>query len=119
MTLITERPSTRDWPSRSGRPIPVDPYIRRVGLLGAVKEPLYPMLHRMRRAGWLTSHPEGEQSWLAGAPPGRGLGGRRTYYNLIPERYRAACHELDRCDSHKDSPQPLDSIAGSCKQEDG
>jgi PadR family transcriptional regulator len=55
---------------------------------------LYPMLHRMHRAGWLTSHPEDEQSWLAGAPPGRGPGRRRTYYNLTPEGNHAALHEL-------------------------
>ncbi|MFI9388958.1 LysR family transcriptional regulator [Kutzneria sp. NPDC052558] len=55
---------------------------------------LYPMLHRMHQAGWLTSHPEDEQSWLAGAPPGRGPGRRRTYYDLTPEGRRAALHEL-------------------------
>ncbi|MCE7010074.1 TniQ family protein [Kibdelosporangium philippinense] len=47
---------------------------------GIDQSTLYPMLHRLHRAGWLTSHLEDEQSWLAGAPPGRGPGRRRTYY---------------------------------------
>jgi hypothetical protein len=46
---------------------------------------LYPILGRMHRAGWLSSHPEDEQSWLAGAPPERGPGRRRTYDNLTPK----------------------------------
>jgi hypothetical protein len=32
---------------------------------------LYPILKRLEHAGWLTSHPEDEQAWLAGAPPRR------------------------------------------------
>jgi DNA-binding PadR family transcriptional regulator len=50
----------------------------------------------MNKAGWLTSRPEDEQSWLAGAPPGCGPGRRRTYYTLTAEGRRAARHELDR-----------------------
>lgn len=57
---------------------------------------LYPLLKRMNKAGWLTSRPEDEQSWLAGAPPGCGPGRRRTYYTLTAEGRRAARHELDR-----------------------
>lgn len=55
---------------------------------------LYPNLKSMEHAGWLTSHTEDEQAWLAGAPPGRGPGRRRTYYSLTPEGRRAALHEL-------------------------
>jgi len=56
---------------------------------------LYPQLHRLHDAGWLTSWPEDEQQWLAGAPPGRGPGRRRTYYTLTPDGRRAAQHEID------------------------
>jgi hypothetical protein len=62
----------------------------------------YPLLKRMNKAGWLTSRPEDEQSWLAAAPPGRGPGRRRTYYTLTTEGRRAALHELDRHPSRLD-----------------
>jgi DNA-binding MarR family transcriptional regulator len=52
-------------------------------------------LKRMARAGWLTSRPEDEHAWLAGAHPGRGPGRRRTYYSFTPEGRRAALHELE------------------------
>lgn len=55
---------------------------------------LYPALHRLQGAGWLTSWPEAEQEWLAGAPLGRGPGRRRIYYALTPEGRRAAEHEI-------------------------
>lgn len=55
---------------------------------------LYPLLKRLERAGWLTSWPEDEESWLAGAPPGRGPRRRRTYYALTPQGRQAALHEL-------------------------
>jgi DNA-binding MarR family transcriptional regulator len=55
---------------------------------------LYPALHRLHRAGWLASWPEDKQEWLAGAPPGRGPGRRRTYYALTPDGRRAAEHEI-------------------------
>lgn len=55
---------------------------------------LYPALHRLHTAGWLTSWPENEQEWLSGAPPGRGPGRRRTYYALTPEGRRAAQTEI-------------------------
>jgi DNA-binding MarR family transcriptional regulator len=57
---------------------------------------LYPALHRLHKAAWLTSWPEPEQEWLAGAPPGRGPGRRRTYYALTPEGRRAARLEIER-----------------------
>jgi hypothetical protein len=56
---------------------------------------IYPNLHRLLQAGWLTSRPEDEHEWLAGAPPGRGPGRRRTYYTLTPDGRRAALHELE------------------------
>lgn len=55
---------------------------------------LYPALHRLQDAGWLTSWPEPEQEWLAGAPAGRGPGRRRTYYAFTPEGRHAAEHEI-------------------------
>ncbi|WP_134662651.1 MULTISPECIES: TniQ family protein [unclassified Amycolatopsis] len=55
---------------------------------------LYPLLKQLHAAGWLTSRPEDEAEWLAGAPPGRGPGRRRTYYQLTPDGLRAATHEL-------------------------
>lgn len=61
---------------------------------------LYPLLKRMAQAGWLTSWPEDEQAWLAGAPPGRGPGRRRTYYALTTHGRRAALHEL----AHRTTP---------------
>lgn len=62
---------------------------------GLVPGTLYPMLHRLTAARWLTSRPESEQSWLARAPVGRGPGRRRTYYTLTAEGIHAARHELD------------------------
>jgi hypothetical protein len=56
---------------------------------------IYPILHRLLHAGWLTSRPEDEASWLAGAPPGRSPGRRRSYYTLTPDGRRAALHELN------------------------
>ncbi|WP_459549620.1 TniQ family protein [Nocardia sp. X0981] len=56
---------------------------------------LYPLLKQMHTGGWLTSHPEPEDEWLAGAPAGCGPGRRRTYYQLTPDGLRAAAHELD------------------------
>ncbi|MEU4588261.1 LysR family transcriptional regulator [Kitasatospora aureofaciens] len=55
---------------------------------------LYPMLTRLEDLGWLTSRPEDEAEWLAGAPPGRGPGRRRTYYQLTPEGRRAAAYTV-------------------------
>ncbi len=55
---------------------------------------VYPQLARLTRAGWLTSRPEDEAAWLAGAPPGRGPGRRRTYYALTEEGRAAAEYEL-------------------------
>lgn len=57
---------------------------------------VYPNLRRLLAAGWLTSWPEDEQEWLAGAPPGRGPGRRRTYYTLTDDGRRAARHEIER-----------------------
>lgn len=57
---------------------------------------LYPALHRLRDAGWLASWPEPEHEWLAGAPPGRGPGRRRTYYALTPEGRSAAEREIHK-----------------------
>jgi DNA-binding PadR family transcriptional regulator len=54
---------------------------------------LYPLLKRLGTARWLTSWPEDEQEWLAGAP-GRGPGRRRTYYAFTPDGHRAAQQEL-------------------------
>ncbi|MFF0458420.1 hypothetical protein [Nocardia africana] len=56
---------------------------------------IYPLLRRMEKAGWLTSWPEPEHEWLAGAPPGCGPGRRRTYYQLTHHGHRAATHELN------------------------
>ena len=56
---------------------------------------LYPALHRLHDPGWLRSWPEDEQEWLAGAPPGRGPGHRRTYYALTADGRRAAHYEID------------------------
>ncbi|WP_326657780.1 TniQ family protein [Streptomyces sp. NBC_00385] len=53
-------------------------------------------LRRLRRAGWLTSRPEDDDSWLRRATPGRGPGRRRTYYALTPEGAQAATHETQR-----------------------
>ncbi|MER7903009.1 PadR family transcriptional regulator [Streptomyces sp. NPDC095614] len=55
---------------------------------------LYSQLKRMVRAGWLTSWPEAEDSWLARAPVGCGPGRRRIYYALTPDGLRAAAHEV-------------------------
>ncbi|MEV2226946.1 PadR family transcriptional regulator, partial [Nocardia vinacea] len=55
---------------------------------------LYPLLKQMQRGGWLTSWPEPENEWRASAPPGRGPGRRRTYFQLTPNGLRAATHEL-------------------------
>ncbi|MEU3282715.1 PadR family transcriptional regulator, partial [Streptomyces antibioticus] len=55
---------------------------------------LYPRLKQMEQAGWLTSRPETEESWLNRAPVGRGPGRRRTYYTFTPEGRRAAAHEV-------------------------
>jgi DNA-binding MarR family transcriptional regulator len=69
---------------------------------------LYPMLKRLQQRGWLTSRPEDEQAWLAGAPPGRGPGRRRTYYAFTTDGHRAALHELDRRSKRKtDETQPM------------
>jgi len=57
---------------------------------------LYPLLKRLHAAGWLLSWPEHDQEWLAGAPPGRGPGRRRTYYRFTPDGRRAALHEIER-----------------------
>jgi DNA-binding MarR family transcriptional regulator len=57
---------------------------------------VYPNLRRLLAAGWLTSWPEDEQEWLAGAPPGCGPGRRRTYYALTDNGRRAALHEIER-----------------------
>ncbi|GLW19738.1 hypothetical protein Stsp01_64810 [Streptomyces sp. NBRC 13847] len=51
-------------------------------------------LRRLRQAGWLTSRPEDDGSWMRRATPGRGPGRRITYYSLTPEGRRAAAHEL-------------------------
>lgn len=51
-------------------------------------------LRRLQRAGWLTSRPEDDDSWMRRATPGRGPGRRITYYSLTPEGRRAATHEL-------------------------
>ncbi|MDK0524806.1 TniQ family protein [Streptomyces sp. ML-6] len=51
-------------------------------------------LRRLRQAGWLTSRPEDDNSWMRRATPGRGPGRRITYYSLTPEGRRAAAHEL-------------------------
>ncbi|AMW12422.1 hypothetical protein A4E84_24795 [Streptomyces qaidamensis] len=64
---------------------------------------LYPQLKRMERAGWLTSRPEAEDSWLARAPVGCGPGRRRTYYALTPNGLRAAAHEVQH---HKPRRRP-------------
>lgn len=63
---------------------------------------IYPSLRRLEKGGWLTSWPENEQEWLAGAPPGRGPGRRRTYYALTTEGRRAALHEI----VHHPIPEP-------------
>jgi len=65
----------------------------RTGLDGGT---VYPNLRRLLAAGWLTSWPEDEQEWLAGAPPGCGPGRRRTYYALTEDGRRAALHEIER-----------------------
>ncbi|MGW2182682.1 PadR family transcriptional regulator [Streptomyces sp. NPDC001732] len=51
-------------------------------------------LRQLEQAGWLTSRPEDDASWLSRATPGRGAGRRRTYYALTPEGRQAAAHEL-------------------------
>ncbi|MFL4492407.1 TniQ family protein [Streptomyces sp. VTCC 41912] len=51
-------------------------------------------LRRLRRAGWLTSRPEDDDSWMRRATPGRGPGRRITYYSLTPEGRSAAAYEL-------------------------
>ncbi|MGG2463746.1 hypothetical protein ACO0M4_28785 [Streptomyces sp. RGM 3693] len=51
-------------------------------------------LRRLRQAGWLTSRPEDDDSWMRRATPGRGPGRRITYYSLTPEGRSAAAHEL-------------------------
>ena len=53
-------------------------------------------IEAIHTAGCLTSHPEDEAEWVAGAPPGRGPGRRRTYYQLTPDGLRAATHELNQ-----------------------
>ncbi|GAB3453304.1 hypothetical protein GCM10027436_53860 [Actinophytocola sediminis] len=63
---------------------------------------IYDILHRLLNAGWLTSRPEDEHAWLAGAPPGRGPGRRRTYYTLTPDGHRAALHELHHHHTFRD-----------------
>ncbi len=55
---------------------------------------LYPQLKKSEQAGWLTSRPESEKSWLGRAPVGCGPGRRRTYYALMHEGLRAATHEV-------------------------
>lgn len=70
--------------------------VKRIGIDAGT---LYPALHRLRAAGWLTSWPEPEHEWLAGAPPGCGPGRRRTYYALTPEGRRAAEHEIEYRDA--------------------
>lgn len=63
----------------------------RIGLAqGSVSD----QLRRLQRAGWLTSRPEDDESWMRRATPGRGPGRRITYYSLTPEGRRAAAHEL-------------------------
>ncbi|UUV28597.1 TniQ family protein [Amycolatopsis roodepoortensis] len=62
--------------------------------LGLHHGTIYPLLNQLENAGWLTSHPEDEAEWLAGAPPGRGPGRRRTYFQLTPDGFRATIHEL-------------------------
>jgi DNA-binding MarR family transcriptional regulator len=59
---------------------------------------LYPLLKKLAHAGWLTSKPEDEAEWLAGAPPGGGPGRRRTYFRLTSDGHRAAQREFARCD---------------------
>ncbi|MFC1442813.1 TniQ family protein [Streptacidiphilus sp. N1-10] len=56
---------------------------------------LYPILNRLERAGWLTSRPEDDQSWLGRATVGRGPGRRRIYYTLTTEGRRAAAYEVE------------------------
>ncbi|MEV5216786.1 TniQ family protein [Streptomyces albidoflavus] len=62
---------------------------------------LHPQLKRLKQAGWLTSRPEIEESWLGRAPAGCGPGRRRTYYSFTPEGVRAAAHEIQH---HKKRP---------------
>jgi DNA-binding PadR family transcriptional regulator len=64
---------------------------------------LYPQLKMMERAGWLTSRPEAEGSWLGRVPVGCGPGRRRTYYALTPDGLRAAAHEVQH---HKPRRRP-------------
>jgi DNA-binding MarR family transcriptional regulator len=67
-----------------------------IGRTGLDSGTVYPSLRRLEKAGWLTSWPEEEQEWLAGAPPGRGPGRRRIYFALTTEGRRAAMHEIGR-----------------------
>ncbi|MDX2680340.1 PadR family transcriptional regulator [Streptomyces sp. NY05-11A] len=53
-------------------------------------------LRQLEQAGWLTSRPEDDASWLSRATPGRGPGRRRTYYTLTAAGRRAAEHELQQ-----------------------
>ncbi|MBS2963436.1 TniQ family protein [Actinocrinis puniceicyclus] len=63
---------------------------------------LYPLLRKLEHGGWLTSKPEDDDEWRAGAPPGKGPGKRRIYYQLTPDGHRAAQREIERCD-HRDA----------------
>ncbi|MFB8349945.1 PadR family transcriptional regulator [Streptomyces niveus] len=63
---------------------------------------LYPLLKKLHKAGWLTSRPEAEESWLGRAPVGCGPGRRRTYYALTTEGLRATAHEVQ----HRSTPSP-------------
>jgi DNA-binding PadR family transcriptional regulator len=63
--------------------------------LGIQAGTIYPLLTRLHNAGWLTSRFEDEQQWLAGAPPGRGPGRRRTYFTFTTDGRRAALRELE------------------------
>ncbi|MFD7879046.1 PadR family transcriptional regulator [Streptomyces sp. NPDC059766] len=59
---------------------------------GSISDPL----RQLEQAGWLTSRPEDDASWLSRATPGRGPGRRRTYYTLTAAGRRAAKHELQQ-----------------------
>jgi DNA-binding MarR family transcriptional regulator/AraC-like DNA-binding protein len=62
--------------------------------IGIDQGTLYPLLKKLEHGGWLTSRPEDEHQWRAGAPPGKGPGKRRTYYRLTPDGHRAAQREI-------------------------
>lgn len=71
--------------------------------LGIQAGTIYPLLTRLHNAGWLSSRLEDEQQWLAGAPPSRGPGRRRTYFTFTADGRSAALRELE---TRRKQPSP-------------